>query len=62
MVHAVALALACGINHGGSIHDEMVRGLLIVGTHTGDPAPFCVSGNMLRVRGGDGTLVIATKN
>jgi hypothetical protein len=32
------------------------------GTHTGDPAPFCVSGNMLKVRGGDDTLIIATKN
>jgi hypothetical protein len=31
------------------------------GTHTGDPAPYCVSGNMLKVRGGDGSIIIATK-
>lgn len=31
------------------------------GTHTGDPAPFCVSGNMLKVRGGDGTIIYATR-
>jgi hypothetical protein len=31
------------------------------GTKTGDPAPYCVSGNVLKIRGGDGTIIIATK-
>lgn len=31
------------------------------GTAAGDPAPYCVSGNTLKVRTGDGTIIIATK-